>query len=122
MRDDLLGDELTLHGRTGRIETVGRRSGRPASATIGFVERDDGSLAVAAGSSRADWARNLIANPRCRFTIGPVTRHCIAELLEGPEHAAAVRELILKYGTPAERLGAGPAFVLLPVLDDGRAR
>ena len=28
------------------------------------------------------------------------------------EHAAAVRDLIVKYGQPAERLGAGPAFEL----------
>ena len=33
-----------------------------------------------------------------------------AEEIDGPERARAITELILKYGTPAERLGAGPAF------------
>ena len=41
-------------------------------------------------------------------------RDCVAERLEGDDHHRAVVALILKYGTPAERLGAGPAFRLLP--------
>jgi hypothetical protein len=45
-------------------------------------------------------------------TIGERTRAATAEPLDGPERARAVRELILRYGTPAERLGAGPAFRL----------
>jgi hypothetical protein len=40
----------------------------------------------------------------------PVT----AEPLDDREHARAVRELILRYGTPAERLGAGASFRLRP--------
>ena len=36
----------------------------------------------------------------------------VARELAGHKHAAAVRDLILKYGQPAERLGAGPAFEL----------
>ncbi|HEY4753620.1 MAG TPA: nitroreductase/quinone reductase family protein, partial [Candidatus Limnocylindrales bacterium] len=75
-------------------------------------ERPDGSLQVAASSPRADWALNLLAEPRCRVTIGDVTQQATALLLEGPDHATAVRELILKYGQPAESLGAGPAFEL----------
>jgi hypothetical protein len=39
----------------------------------------------------------------------------VAVPLESPDQARAVRELILKYGTPAERLGRGPAFRLRPV-------
>ena len=114
MRGDPVGDELTTRGRTARIETRGRRSGRPARATIGFVERPDGSIAVAAGSPRAGWALNLLDSPRCRVTIGEATSERRAEALGGPDHAAVVRELILKYGTPAERLGAGPSFLLHP--------
>ncbi|HET9850999.1 MAG TPA: hypothetical protein VFP56_00670 [Candidatus Limnocylindrales bacterium] len=36
----------------------------------------------------------------------------MAEPLEGPELHRAIRELILRYGTTAERLGRGPAFRL----------
>lgn len=101
-------------GRVVRVETIGRVTGRPARAVVGFSERPDGSLLVAAGSPRADWALNLLADPRCRITVGDATRSATARVLEGPEHGAAVRELILKYGTPAEGLGAGPAFELRP--------
>lgn len=38
-----------------------------------------------------------------------------AEPIEGPLRNRALRELILRYGTPAEQLGAGPAFRLRPV-------
>lgn len=97
-----------------RLETRGRVTRRTATATVGFVERPDGALLVAAGSPRADWALNLLADPSCRITVGGVARAAIARELEGGEHAAAVRELILKYGTPSEGLGAGPAFELRP--------
>jgi hypothetical protein len=77
------------------------------------VAEPDGSLLVAAGSPAADWARNLDADPRCRVAIGDRTwPNAIAEPLEGTKAQQAVRELILKYGTPAERLGRGPAYRL----------
>jgi hypothetical protein len=68
---------------------------------------------VAAGRDDADWARNLIAEPRCRVTLGDETFDATATLLEGPDFHRAIRELILKYGTPSERLGHGPAFRLM---------
>lgn len=108
-------DDLVARGRVCRIETTGRVSGRPARAVVGFVDRPDGLLLVAAGSPRADWALNLLAQPRCRVTVADLQREAVARPLEGPEHAAAVRELILKYGTPAEGLGAGPSFELQPL-------
>ena len=104
--------DLVSWGRVLRIETRGRVTGRPARAVVGFVERDDDTLVIAAGSPDADWGLNLLDDPACRITIGDVTARAAARPLEGPEHAAAVRDLILKYGTPAERLGAGPSFEL----------
>jgi deazaflavin-dependent oxidoreductase (nitroreductase family) len=107
-------DDLVAWGRVLRLETRGRRTGNPVHATVGFVERPDGTLVVAAGSPGAQWARNLLAHPVCRVTIASLTFDATAHELEGPEHAAAVRDLILRYGTPAEGLGAGPAFELRP--------
>ena len=107
-------DDLVAAGRVLRIETRGRVSGRPARAVVGFVERPDGSLVVAAGSPRADWARNLLASPTCRVTVAETTWVAEALPLAGADHAAAVRDLILKYATPAERLGAGTSFRLRP--------
>ena len=105
-------DDLVAWGRTLRLETRGRVSGRTASAVVGFVDRPDGTLLVAAGSPDAGWALNLLDDPACRVTIGDAAWAAVARPLERDEHVAAVRELILRYGTPAENLGAGPSFEL----------
>jgi deazaflavin-dependent oxidoreductase (nitroreductase family) len=84
--------------------------------TVGFVDAGDGRLLVAAGGGDADWARNLEADPRLRVTIAERSFDAVAELLDDddPRRAAAIRELILRYGTPSERLGSGSVFVLTP--------
>jgi hypothetical protein len=47
-------------------------------------------------------------------TIGAVTGEYDAIRIPDDERGHVVVELILRYGTPAERLGAGPAFRLVP--------
>jgi deazaflavin-dependent oxidoreductase (nitroreductase family) len=109
-----IGEQLTEWGKAALIESVGRVTGRAARAHVGFVEEPDGSILAAAGPD-ANWAANLVAEPACTVTIGGRTFRAVAELLVGADHAAAIRELILRYGTPAERLGSGPAFRIRPV-------
>ena len=112
-------DELVASGRFVRIETTGARSGRVHAVTIGFV--DDGpSVLVAAGSAGTAWARNLLADPACRVRIGDRSFDAVAEPLDDDEHARAIRELILRYGTPAESLGHGPSFRIRPTGDGER--
>jgi deazaflavin-dependent oxidoreductase (nitroreductase family) len=94
---------------------MGRRTGRPVEVAVGYVEEPGGSVLVAAGSPETDWARNLEADPRCRVTIGDASWDARADPLDGADAARVVRELILKYGTPAERLGRGPTFRLTRV-------
>ncbi len=101
------------------LRTHGRRSGRPRRVTVGFVEEPDGSLLVAAADPSTHWARNLLADPRCQVVRDGVCHECLATPLGDDEHGAAVTALILKYGTPSERLGAGPAFRLLRVAEAG---
>lgn len=113
MTDDL-GEQLASWGKVALLQTRGRITGREVRMAVGFVEAPDGSLLVAAGSPDADWARNLEADPACRVTVGAVTGEYAAEPLTGAEAAEAVRGLILRYGTPAEGLGRGPAFRLRP--------
>lgn len=107
-------DALVRWGRVALLETQGRRSGKPRQAQVGFIQGPEGSLLVAAADPDADWALNLLAEPSCRVTIGAREAAFRAELLDGDEQATAVRELILRYGTPSERLGGGPAFRLRP--------
>jgi deazaflavin-dependent oxidoreductase (nitroreductase family) len=109
---DELGEQLVGWGKVIRLETTGRTTGRPIEVAVGYVEEPDGSVLVAAGSDDAGWARNLFADPAARVTLGEDAWPAVAEPLEGADAHRAVRELILRYGTPAERLGQGPAFRL----------
>ncbi len=61
---------LTARGLTIRLQTRGRSSGQPRLVTIGFVERPDGSLLVAASSPLTHWARNLGPRPALRRRAG----------------------------------------------------
>jgi len=108
-----MDDELVAAGRYARIETRGRRTGLPRAVTVGFVEEPDGSLLVAARPGAA-WAENLLDEPRCRVAVGGRSWVARAEPLDGAEFERAIREQILRYGTPAEALGLGPAFRLRP--------
>jgi deazaflavin-dependent oxidoreductase (nitroreductase family) len=105
--------ELAAWGKAIVLEARGRRSGLPRRVTIGFAESGD-DLLVAAASEGSHWARNLDAEPRCHVELRGVRRACRAQRLAGAEAEAAVVALILKYGTPAERLSGGPAFRLSP--------
>ncbi|HEY2917112.1 MAG TPA: nitroreductase family deazaflavin-dependent oxidoreductase [Candidatus Limnocylindrales bacterium] len=109
---DDVGEQLASWGKVARIETRGRASGRRVVTAVGFVEEADGAVLVAAGSPEADWARNLDAEPACRLEIEDRSTDRRAERLDGADASRAIVALILKYGTPAERLGHGPAFRL----------
>jgi deazaflavin-dependent oxidoreductase (nitroreductase family) len=105
--------DLVEQGKVVRLHTIGRRTGLERRVTVGFVEDEDGSLVVAASSDSTGWAVNLRATPACRVELDGATSARTAVPLDDRERASAVTRLILKYGTPAERLGAGPAFRLV---------
>jgi deazaflavin-dependent oxidoreductase (nitroreductase family) len=113
-REAPLEAAMVAAGSAIRLETRGRISGQPRGVTIGFVREPAGTLLVAASSEDSHWARNLLAEARCHVELGGSRMACRATPLAGAEAHGAVRELILKYGTPAERLGGGPAFRLHP--------
>jgi deazaflavin-dependent oxidoreductase (nitroreductase family) len=105
--------ELADWGKAIVLETTGRRSRLPRRVTIGFADSGD-ALLVAASSESTHWARNLEAEADCHVELRGVRSRWRAQRLTGPEAEAAVVALILKYGTPAERLSGGPAFRLSP--------
>jgi deazaflavin-dependent oxidoreductase (nitroreductase family) len=110
-------DELVASGRFVRIEARGSRTGLPRPVTVGFVDDEwtPGAILVAATAPDAAWTTNLLADPACHVRVGGRSFNAVAEPLAGAEHARAVREMILRYGTPAEGLGRGPSFRLRPV-------
>jgi len=114
---DEIGEQLAEWGTVAIVETRGWVSGQPARAAVGYVQEPDGSLLVAAGRPEAAWARNLAADPSCAVTIGEITGPFLAEELDGADRNAAIASLILRYGTPAEGLGRGPAFRLRRVVE-----
>jgi deazaflavin-dependent oxidoreductase (nitroreductase family) len=97
---------------------MGRRTGLPRPVAVGYVDEPDGSVLVAAGDS-ARWALNLLDQPRVDVKIGDRAFTAVAEGLSAADHARAIRGLILRYGTPAERLGRGPSFRLRPIAERG---
>jgi deazaflavin-dependent oxidoreductase (nitroreductase family) len=113
MRNDSLGQQLAAWGKVAMLETRGRASGRVVRTAVGFVEEDT-DLLVAAGADSSDWALNLRANPACTITIEDRSAEYTAVEADDATRARAVVALILKYGTPAERLGHGPVFRLSP--------
>ena len=110
---DPFGEQLAARGRVAMLETVGRITGKPVRSAVGFIESADGALLIAAGSESAHWALNLRAQPLCRATIGERAAAYMASQVDGPARSEALAGLILKYGTPAERLGRGPVFRLI---------
>jgi deazaflavin-dependent oxidoreductase (nitroreductase family) len=86
----------------------------PRRVAVGYVDEPDGSLLVAAGDE-AHWALNLLDEPRVEVEVGERAFEAIAEPLDPTDHARVIRDLILRYGTPAERLGRGPSFRLRPL-------
>jgi len=55
------------------LTTTGRRTGLPREIEIWFTRRDDCYYLVAETGERAQWVRNLCAEPRVRWRIGART-------------------------------------------------
>ena len=115
---DPIGLELSRQGTVAWLTTRGSRSGLPRGVAVGFIAEPDGSLLVAANGPEHAWGRNLAADPHLTVEIGNERFDALAEPLDRAEHARAVRELILRYGTPSEGLGSGPSFRLRRVATD----
>ncbi|HUQ78255.1 MAG TPA: nitroreductase family deazaflavin-dependent oxidoreductase [Patescibacteria group bacterium] len=115
-RTPALDAELASDDRFAQLRMRGRRSGEPRLVTVGFATEPDGTILIAAGAPDSAWARNLLADPTLTVSIGSRTYGAIAELLDDrdPRRGRAVRDLILRYGTPSEGLGSGPIFAVRP--------
>ena len=91
------------------VTTIGRRTGRPHTIEIWFAAAPSGSTLylLAGGRERADWVRNLVANPEVSVRVGRsgAERPATARVVEaGTDEDALARRLVLeKYATP----GAG---------------
>ena len=110
-----LDDDLVASGRYLRLEiSVPGRDARPV--VVGFVASDDGTYLIGAGDPTARWPALLAASPNVRVTVGERRFEALAAELDerDPARGVAVRELILRYGTPSEGVGRGSIFRLTP--------
>jgi deazaflavin-dependent oxidoreductase (nitroreductase family) len=83
------------------LTTIGRRSGRRHEIEIWYAPAPDGATLylLSGGGDRADWVRNLIANPGAEVRIGDETHRVVARILDqaGEEEQAARRLVFEKY-------------------------
>ncbi len=109
------------------ITTTGRRSGRPHVIEIWFARHDATLYVLAGGRERADWVRNLMADPAVALRLGDDHHHATARVLvSGTDEDGLARRLLLeKYQAPGtadlERWGASALAVAFD-LDPGAVR
>src|SRR5436305_7469186 len=75
------------------LETTGRRSGRPRHTPVGNGLAGEVFWVVAAHGTRADYVRNIQANPRVRVKLGRLWRTGTAVPLPDDDIAARSRTL-----------------------------
>ena len=84
------------------LTTTGRRTGLPREIEIWFTRRDTRYYLVAETGERAQWVRNLRANPRVRWRLGARTCAGRARVVDPGREAALAAEVrarsIGKYG------------------------
>ncbi len=81
------------------LTTIGRRTGRPHRIEIWFAAHHGRLYLLAGGRDRADWVRNLRANPRVTVELGGEVRVGVARVLEAgtAEDRLARALLVAKY-------------------------
>jgi deazaflavin-dependent oxidoreductase (nitroreductase family) len=98
--DGMLGVQRWLARWAGEpflyLSMIGRRTGRPHRIEIWFAAHDGRLYLLAGGRERADWVRNLQANPRVTIELGDETHVGVAHVLEaGAADDQLARELLL---------------------------
>ncbi len=84
------------------LTTTGRVSGKPREIEIWYTERDGRFYLIAEHRERANWVRNIQAQPQVNVRVGDRRFDALARIVREnsePELAAAVRALSdAKYG------------------------
>lgn len=105
------------------LTTVGRRTGRPHRIEIWFAAQDGRVYLLAGGRERADWVRNLQANPRVTVELGNETHTGVASVPQpGTVEDQRARELLVgKYrqGDDLDEWGRTSLPVVIEFSTDG---
>ena len=101
------------------LTTTGRRSGLPREIEIWFTQRHGHYYLISEHWGRAQWVRNLSADPRVRWRVGEVTFSGRARTLDTAVHAGLIQEI---QGLSRRKYGWGEGLVveLTPDLPSGK--
>ena len=84
------------------LSTTGRRTGRTHEIEIWFALDGRTAYLLSGGGHRADWVRNLLANPACHARIGGREFTSRARILaEGREEDERARRMLYEKYQPA---------------------
>lgn len=76
------------------VTTVGRRTGKAHTIEIWFAAQDRTLYILAGGGARADFVRNLVADPSVVLKIGEHAYRGVGRIVTEADEMAAVRTLI----------------------------
>jgi deazaflavin-dependent oxidoreductase (nitroreductase family) len=76
------------------LTTTGRVSGEPREIEIWFALHGATLYLLAGGGRRANWVRNLVAEPRVSVRVGEVTVPGRGRVVEDAEEDALARRLV----------------------------
>jgi deazaflavin-dependent oxidoreductase (nitroreductase family) len=84
------------------LTTRGRRTGHPHMIEIWFVAIGASAYLMAGGRDRADWVRNLMAEPEVTLRVGEKSWPARGRVVEAgtEEDGEARRRMLAKYATP----------------------
>jgi len=93
------------------LETTGRRSGKPRRVTLSFMALPGRHIVFAGWGERADWFRNILAEPRVSVRIGRRRFAATARpVADQAERAALMRQM------SARSASIGPPVFIRPLL------
>jgi deazaflavin-dependent oxidoreductase (nitroreductase family) len=86
------------------ITTTGRHTGRPHEIEIWFGVLDESLVMVSGNRERADWFRNLRADPRVTVRIGGEVHEGVARLVTDPDERRRIGDVMgakYRYSDPS---------------------
>ena len=78
------------------LTTTGRKSGLPRVTPLQYEEVDGAVYVASALGTRADWFRNILANPCVQMQVGPRRFDGMAETVTDPDRIADFLQLRLR--------------------------
>ncbi len=90
-------DNMVLTAQFCYLTTTGRKSGRPHTIEIWFAAEKGSSTIymLAGGGHRADWVKNIGANPAVEVKIGDTIFRGMGRVVEKPEEEILARKLVV---------------------------